>query len=74
MGEPKTLFPSSSQTFEFSKISINVPVFSFSFKNHSNLTMPSSFRLKKRGHCSSLMYFFISSISAVYDTFTKTVT
>ncbi len=39
MGEPKTLFPSSSQTFEFSKISINVPVFSFSFKNHSCLNV-----------------------------------
>ena len=74
IGDPRILFPSSSQTLEFSKISIRVPVLSLSFKNHSNLFMPSSFKLKKRGHCSSLMYFFTSSILPFRVTSTITVT
>jgi len=42
IGEPRTLPPSSSQAFESSNISINVPVFSFSSRNHSNLIIPGS--------------------------------
>jgi hypothetical protein len=47
IGEPNILSPRPWKAAAFSKTSINVAVFSFSFKNHSNLTIPDSSRLKK---------------------------
>jgi hypothetical protein len=62
IGEPNILSPRPWKAAAFSKTSINVAVFSFSFKNYSNLTIPDSSRLKKSGVCSSMMNFLISSI------------